>query len=118
MTPTIVTRDGALRAVLGSPGGPTITTTVAQITMQLVDYGRGLPEAVREPRIHHQGLPDRILAEKRIDEGLVAGLRALGHDVLLLPQIGHANCIERDPQSGLLRAVADVGRDGGQALAY
>jgi gamma-glutamyltranspeptidase/glutathione hydrolase len=30
MTPTILVKDGKLRAVIGSPGGPTITTTVAQ----------------------------------------------------------------------------------------
>ncbi len=35
MTPTIVAKDGKLRAVVGSPGGPTIITTVAQIVMQL-----------------------------------------------------------------------------------
>jgi gamma-glutamyltranspeptidase/glutathione hydrolase len=118
MTPTIVTRDGELRAVLGSPGGPTITTTVAQIAMQLVDYGRPLPEAVREPRIHHQGLPDRVLAEQKTPPELLAGLRARGHEVMLLPRIGHANCVEVDPRSGMLRAVADVERDGGRALAY
>jgi gamma-glutamyltranspeptidase/glutathione hydrolase len=118
MTPTIVTREGKLRAVLGSPGGPTITTTVAQIAMQLVDYGRSLPEAVREPRIHHQGLPDRVLAEQGAAPELLAGLRARGHEVMLLPRIGHANCIEVDPRSGVLRAVADVERDGGKALAY
>jgi len=118
MTPTIVTRDGQLRAVLGSPGGPTITTTVAQIAMQLIDYGRTLPEAVSEPRIHHQGLPDAIIAEQGVDAALVEGLRARGHQVMLRPYLGHANCVERDPQSAELRAVADVARDGGKALAY
>jgi gamma-glutamyltranspeptidase/glutathione hydrolase len=118
MTPTIITRGGKLRAVLGSPGGPTITTTVAQIAMQLLDYERALPQAVREPRIHHQGLPDRVLAEQGASPELLEGLRARGHDVMLLPSIGHANCIEVDPQSGELRAVADVARDGGKALAY
>jgi gamma-glutamyltranspeptidase/glutathione hydrolase len=118
MTPTIITRGGALRAVLGSPGGPTITTTVAQIAMQLIDYGRTLPDAVREPRIHHQGLPDAVIAEEAVDPGVVEGLRARGHNVILRPSIGHANCVEVDPQSGALRAVADVTRDGGKALAY
>jgi gamma-glutamyltranspeptidase/glutathione hydrolase len=118
MTPTIVTRGGELRAVLGSPGGPTITTTVAQIAMQLIDYGRALPDAVREPRIHHQGLPDRVLAEQGVPPELVEGLRARGHEVTLLPSLGHANCIEVDPRSGVLRAVADTARDGGKALAW
>jgi gamma-glutamyltranspeptidase/glutathione hydrolase len=118
MTPTIVTRDGQLRAVLGSPGGPTITTTVAQIAMQLIDYGRPLPEAVRAPRIHHQGLPDAVIAEQAIDPQVAEGLRARGHTLVLRPSLGHANCVEVDPQSGALRAVADVARDGGKALAW
>jgi gamma-glutamyltranspeptidase/glutathione hydrolase len=118
MSPTIVAREGRLRAVLGSPGGPTITTTVAQLVMQLVDYGRTLPEAIRAPRIHHQGLPDAVIAEQGVDPALLDGLRARGHAVVVRPSIGHANCIEVDPHTHVLRAVADVARDGGSAEAY
>jgi gamma-glutamyltranspeptidase/glutathione hydrolase len=32
--------------------------------------------------------------------------------------IGHANCIEIDPQTGEIKAVADVPRDGGSAAAF
>ena len=46
MTPTIVAKDGKLRAVVGSPGGPTIITTVAQIVLQLIDHQRPLVDAV------------------------------------------------------------------------
>ncbi len=118
MTPTILTRDGRLRAVLGSPGGPTITTTVAQILMQLVDHDRTLLEAVREPRIHHQWMPDVVLAEEALDAGVVAGLEARGHSVRLRPRFGHANCVEVDPGTGTYRAVADHARDGGGAAAF
>jgi hypothetical protein len=31
---------------------------------------------------------------------------------------GHANCIEVDPRTAELRAVADSGRDGGAAEAF
>ena len=118
MTPTIVLREGELRAVLGSPGGPTITTTVAQILMQMLDYGRDVSRAVREPRLHHQWLPDLALAEEGLDPELVSALEARGHRVILRPRIGHANCIEVDPSTRGYRAVADVARDGGKALAY
>ena len=118
MTPTIVLRDGELRAVLGSPGGPSITTTVAQVLMQMLDYGRDLSRAVREPRLHHQWLPDLALAEQALDPGLVSALEARGHRVVLRPRIGHANCIEVDPETRGFRAVADVERDGGKALAF
>ena len=64
MTPTIVVKDGKLRAVVGSPGGPTIITTVAQIVMQLIDHGRPLVDAVGAPRVHHQWMPDEIVSRR------------------------------------------------------
>jgi gamma-glutamyltranspeptidase/glutathione hydrolase len=121
MTPTLLLKDGALRAVLGTPGGPTITTTVVQLVRALVDYGVTLDVAVRAPRVHHQWLPDQVVVEPTIEPEIVAGLRALGHEVVPSPaghQIGHANCIEVDPKTRGYRAVADVTRGGGQALAY
>jgi gamma-glutamyltranspeptidase/glutathione hydrolase len=120
MTPTIVLENGELRAVLGSPGGPTITTNVAQLVRALIDYGQPLDVAVRAPRIHHQWLPDRISAEATLEPELVEGLRALGHTVTTTASgvIGHADCVEVDPITHGFRAVADVTRGGGGAVAY
>jgi gamma-glutamyltranspeptidase/glutathione hydrolase len=118
MTPTIVVKDGKLRAVLGSPGGPTITTTVAQILMQVIDHGRTISQAVRAPRMHHQWLPDSILAESAIDPADKAALEQRGHQFRTWDGIGHANCIEIEPETGGVRAVADVARGGGKAVAY
>src|SRR5271165_7117761 len=44
MTPTIVLKDGKLFLVLGSPGGPTIITTVANVLMGVIDYGLNIQE--------------------------------------------------------------------------
>ncbi len=118
MTPTILVKDGALRAVLGSPGGPTITTTVAQILIQIVDYGHDLSRAVKEHRFHHQWKPDMIWTEEGIDPELQKALEAKGHEIRMRGRIGHANCIEVDPETGGYRAVADIERDGGMAVAY
>jgi gamma-glutamyltranspeptidase/glutathione hydrolase len=118
MTPTIVVKDGKLRAVVGSPGGPTITTTVAQIVMQLIDHGRTLQQAVAATRIHHQWLPDQIWHESSLPASTATELQALGHKLASRDRIGHANCIEVDPKTSSLIAVADVQRDGGQASAY
>ncbi|MBK6916678.1 MAG: gamma-glutamyltransferase [Deltaproteobacteria bacterium] len=118
MTPTIVVADGKLRAVLGSPGGPTITTTVSQHVRALVDYGLSADAVVESPRVHHQWLPDKIWAEDRISPELEAGLVARGHEVAKRGSIGHANIIEVDPATQGFRAVADVSRDGGKASAY
>src|SRR5205807_6346539 len=57
MTPTIVTKEGKLFLVLGSPGGPTIITTVANVLMDVVDYGLDIQQAVDAARFHNQWLP-------------------------------------------------------------
>lgn len=118
MTPTILVKDGKLRAVLGTPGGPTITTTVSQLVRALVDYGMTVDAAVASPRIHHQWLPDMIWAEDRMSAELEAGLVAKGHQIRKRGAMGHANIIEVDPATQGYRAVADATRDGGKAVAY
>jgi gamma-glutamyltranspeptidase / glutathione hydrolase len=117
MTPTIVVKDGRLRAVVGSPGGPTIITTVAQIVMQLIDHRRPLADAVAAARVHHQWMPDEIVHEA-LPAPAIAALKDKGHAMRARAHIGVANCIEVDPKTGALVAVADVTRDGGKASAY
>ena len=118
MTPTIVVKDGRLRAVIGSPGGPTIITTVAQIVMQLIDHQRPLADAVGAARVHHQWMPDRITYEEALPAATMAMLKDKGHAMRVRAHIGVANCIEVDPKTGALVAVADVKRDGGKAAAW
>jgi len=118
MTPTIVVKDGRLRAVVGSPGGPTIITTVAQIVMQLIDHHRPLVDAVGAVRVHHQWMPDEIAYEDALPAATIAALKAKGHAMRARARIGVANCIEVDPRTGALVAVADVNRDGGKAAAW
>src|SRR6266542_1652284 len=64
MTPTILTRDGQLFMVTGSPGGRTIINTVLETIVNVADFGMNAQEAVDAPRFHHQWLPDRISYEK------------------------------------------------------
>lgn len=118
MSPTILVKDGELRAVVGTPGGSTISTTVTQIVRGLIDYGATIDAAVRAPRVHHQWMPDRIVAEPTLDPQVIEALKARGHTIAEWPSIGHANCIEVDPATHGYRAVADVARDGGAAVAY
>jgi gamma-glutamyltranspeptidase/glutathione hydrolase len=58
MTPTMVfDGSGELVLVLGSPGGPTIISSVLQVIVHMVDYNRELETAVGLPRFHHQWPP-------------------------------------------------------------
>jgi gamma-glutamyltranspeptidase/glutathione hydrolase len=57
MSPTIVTRDGQVSLVVGTPGGSRIFTSVFQVLNNLYDYHLSLVEAVTVQRVHHQLLP-------------------------------------------------------------
>jgi gamma-glutamyltranspeptidase/glutathione hydrolase len=81
MTPTIVTRDGKLALVLGSPGGSTIITTVANDLISVVDNGLNIQQSADAPRFHHQYLPDRIDLEKKFSPEVAEQLKAMGYTV-------------------------------------
>ncbi|MBD2723991.1 gamma-glutamyltransferase [Hymenobacter armeniacus] len=63
MTPTILTRNGRVALVTGSPGGSTIITSVLQSILGIVDYGLNAQQVVTAPRLHHQWLPDVLDVE-------------------------------------------------------
>ena len=63
MTPTILTKDGKLFLVIGSPGGPTIINTVLQVIINVIDHNMNIQQAIDAPRFHHQWLPDTITTE-------------------------------------------------------
>ncbi|MEC9031444.1 MAG: gamma-glutamyltransferase, partial [Planctomycetota bacterium] len=46
MSPTIVTRNGELYLVVGSPGGRTIINTTMQLILNVIDHGMNMQEAV------------------------------------------------------------------------
>jgi gamma-glutamyltranspeptidase/glutathione hydrolase len=80
MTPTILTRDGDLFMVIGSPGGRTIINTVLLTIMNVVDFGMNIQDAVDFPRFHHQWLPDQIQFEKNgISPDTLSILKHGGH---------------------------------------
>ena len=117
MTPTIVLKDGKVFLVLGSPGGPTIITTVANILMSVVDYGRDIQAAVNAPRFHHQWLPDQILLEDRISPDTVALLEKRGHKINTRHSWGDGECIMVDPKTGERLGASD-GRNNGKAAGF
>ena len=117
MTPTIVTRDGKLFLVLGSPGGPTIITTVANVLMGVVDYGLDIQEAVNAPRFHNQWLPDNTSIENGFSPDTVKLLENMGHQLVKKNYWGEAECIAIDPKTGERLGGADP-RSNSKALGY
>jgi len=119
MTPTIVLKDGKLFLVLGSPGGPTIITTVANVLMGVVDYGLNIQQAVNAARFHDQWMPDAILVEPTgISPDTIGLLERMGHKIKTADRYwGDAECIAVDPKTGELLGASD-GRNEGKAVGY
>jgi len=57
MSPSLMTRDGKVELVIGTPGGSRIFTSIFQVMNNLYDYGMPLDKAVAAQRVHHQLLP-------------------------------------------------------------
>jgi len=99
MCPTFVFKDGKLRLVLGTPGGPTIFTTVFQVIVNRIDFGFSLDDAVSHARFHHQWPPlrkesDPIFLEREFPADVRDPLAALGYAFQVRGKIGDVQAIE------------------------
>ena len=82
MTPAIVTKNGQLFLVTGSPGGRTIINTVLDVVLNTIDFGMNVREAVDAPREDSEWLPDVAVFEKNaLADSVVKQLEAMGHRV-------------------------------------
>ena len=107
MTPTIVEKEGKLYMVVGTPGGSTIITAVAQTILNQYEFNMSMQEAVNAPRFHHQWLPDVVMFEPEgFSQELKAELKAKGYLINegVTPIIGKVDAI---------RILPDGKREGG-----
>ena len=108
MTPSIVTKDGELVAVVGSPGGRTIINTVMQVILNFVEFAMNIQEAVNAPRLHHQWLPDNVRFERDgLSPATVAELERRGYTLSVREGQGLAHSIMIDPGSRDRLGAAD-----------
>ncbi len=115
MTPTIVYEDGKPVLTVGSPGGPTIITSVLQTILYAIEYDMDLKSAVEEPRIYTNSL-----TSYRYEDGVPADVRAhlngMGHRFGQAPvTIGNVQSIQIDHENGTFLGVADSSRSGSAA---
>src|ERR1700733_12347534 len=126
MTPTIVTKNGKLALVLGSPGGSTIITTVANDLISVVDNRLNIQQSADAPRFHHQYLPDRLDLEKKFPVEVADQLKAMGYTVNRLAVAdehnpgtwGDSELIAIDPKTHELLGGHDNRRSYGKAAGY
>ncbi|MDV5139434.1 gamma-glutamyltransferase [Chimaeribacter arupi] len=140
MSPSLVTKDGKIFLVLGSPGGSRIISITLQAAINIIDYGMAPQEAVDAPRIHHQWLPDEVYYEQR---GLSADTLALlaqrgykmveqtpwGAAELIMVGLpgaagvtpansGNDSAVSGKVREGYLYGANDVRRPAGAAIGY
>src|SRR6266581_850933 len=118
MTPSIVTDStGQVQLIVGSPGGPTIITTVAQVILNVLDQHMSLVDAGAAPRIHHQALPDQTFYERAgLTDTTVRALEAMGHKMEM--RRGHSGVVAAiQKTAGGWVGVSDP-RTAGGAIGY
>jgi gamma-glutamyltranspeptidase / glutathione hydrolase len=89
---------------------------VLQVVSNVIDHGMNIAEAVLAPRIHHQWLPDAVMAERGFSPDTIRLLEALGHRVSVGSTSGSAHSIMRtgDGWAG----AADTRQRGTLAVGY
>ncbi|NLD16469.1 MAG: gamma-glutamyltransferase, partial [Tissierellia bacterium] len=119
MSPTIILKDGKPVAALGSPGGTTIISTVAQVISNIVDHGMNMQDAVDFPRI--KGFREgKVVYEDRFPAETITKLEEIGHTMEASDEwdrsFGSVNAVLYN-EDGTLEGAGDPRRDG-KALGF
>ena len=126
MAPMMLFKDGRFVAAYGSPGGATIINSVLNVTLNLIDHGMTMQQAIAAPRLSVTHAAGKVSCEggqdfMRPGFGVAAqdALRQLGHVGLgdagtqgCLGSIGSVQAVDIEPASGAAHGAADPRRDG------
>lgn len=119
MTPTIVLKDGKPFLTVGGRGGSRISTAVATVILNVIDFGMNIQDAVDAPRVHYQWMPDKIFYESHsISHDVMANLRKIGYTLEQSPvHNARVQAMMFDNSRGLLLGGPDP-REEGVAIGY
>ena len=129
MSPSILFKGDKPFAAYGSPGGATIINSVFNVTLNLIDHGMTLQEAINAPRLSVTSAAGTVSCEgtapfiaPRFSIATQDALRTLGHAGLggtaalgtdaCLASIGSVQIVATDLQTGLQYGAADPRREG------
>jgi gamma-glutamyltranspeptidase / glutathione hydrolase len=114
MTPTLVLKKGKPYLVVGTPGGTTISTSVFQTLVNILEFNMSVTDAVNKPKFHHQWLPDRLDIEKDFPADVKQKLEAMGYNIKVREAIGRTEVIQiKTNPSTKLRTIIAVGDNRG-----
>jgi gamma-glutamyltranspeptidase/glutathione hydrolase len=110
MSPAIITRDGKLFLVTGSPGGRTIINTTLHVILNSIDFGMDVRQAVDAPREDFEWMPDIVTYERNgVPDSVRKGLEAMGHRVRESRGVqGDAHSIRYDARTGTAWGANDL----------
>jgi gamma-glutamyltranspeptidase/glutathione hydrolase len=112
MTPTIVSKDGNVRMVLGAAGGPRIITATFMSFLNLAVFNMDAQQAISAPRFHHQWMPDILYYESYgISPDTRQMLESKGHELQNRETVGRGHIILVDKE-GKKQGAADPRGDG------
>jgi gamma-glutamyltranspeptidase/glutathione hydrolase len=92
--------------VAGTPGGTTITTSVFQTLVNVLEFDMSTDDAVNKPKFHHQWLPDSLYVEADFPATVREQLQQMGYRIKQRGSIGRTEVIRIYPD-GKIEAVAD-----------
>lgn len=114
MAATIVRKNGKPVLVIGSPGGPRIAPTVAQVIIAVLDGRLKLDDALKAPRFFP--VNSTLMVETRMPKETLDGLAALGWTIepngSLNNYFGGVHAIQIGPEAHRFFGAADPRRDG------
>ena len=117
MSPTIVTKDGAVSMVLGAAGGPRIITATFMSFLNMAVFGMNAQEAISAPRFHHQWMPDKLYYEEYgLSRDTRKILESMGHNLTLTSGVGRGHIVFVD-EEGKRHGAPDP-RGNGTAEGY
>ncbi len=79
MAPTIILQGERPELIVGGAGGPRIIGGTLQTILNVLDFNKPVKEAVELPRIHHQWMPEELLAEAALAPETKRSLERRGH---------------------------------------
>lgn len=118
IAPLVVSKDGKLRWVLGSPGAGRIGSTIIEILVNVIDFDMSLENAIRAPKFSGYDAYKEIQLEDDFPPKTIEFLLELGHKVKRYEHpdlyFGGPNAIEINDE-GVLTGVGSIRRLGGAA---
>lgn len=115
-TPLMAARpDGSLLASVGAAGGSRIISSTAQVLWHVLERELSMKEALAEPRIHDQLVPNIVTVEFAFDNATVESLLEKGHEVRRVGPGGSSVQGIRRLEDGVFEAAAEPRRENSGA---